>query len=167
MTLEFTGKYHDSKHMDQINVFSTEFDDQGIIPDRYTYLGENVNPPLIIENVPNWAKSLILLVEDLDTPNGFINWLVYDIDPETEFIGEGDQPGIPCRNSAKKFEYVGCMPLSEDHQIRFTIIAVDATLDLPENINQRELFGLLSIHQIEKASITGIVHTEASHWAIE
>jgi hypothetical protein len=43
------------------------FDHATEIPKNYTCFGSNVNPPLFIDEVPEEAKSLVLLFEDLNS----------------------------------------------------------------------------------------------------
>jgi phosphatidylethanolamine-binding protein (PEBP) family uncharacterized protein len=41
---------------------SNAFQNNGMIPAKYTCDGEGMSPPLTIENVPSGAKSLALIV---------------------------------------------------------------------------------------------------------
>ena len=45
---------------------STAFKHLGSIPSKYTCDGDEVNPPLTIEDVPKSAKSLVLIMDDPD-----------------------------------------------------------------------------------------------------
>jgi phosphatidylethanolamine-binding protein (PEBP) family uncharacterized protein len=51
-----------------MNITSSVFQDNGTIPSKYTCDGDNINPPLEIEGVPEEAVSLALLVLDPDIP---------------------------------------------------------------------------------------------------
>ena len=80
------------------------------IPSQYTCDGLNVNPHLVIHAVPENAKSLALVMEDPDAPNGlWVHWVVWDIPTETKQIREhtvpfGSSEGI---NSWRKSGYGG------------------------------------------------------------
>ena len=51
-------------HIASLNVSSPAFKDKDAIPARYTCQGQNVNPPLAIKDIPEGARSLVLIVED-------------------------------------------------------------------------------------------------------
>ena len=48
---------------------SPAFGNQEMMPSKFTCDGQDMNPPLIIEDVPTGAKSLTLIVDDPDAPN--------------------------------------------------------------------------------------------------
>lgn len=73
---------------------STVFENNGLIPDKYTCDGEDVNPPLKIHDVPKNAKSLVLIIEDPDAPVGvWDHAIVFNIEPEFSEIREGHLMG--------------------------------------------------------------------------
>ncbi|NQV04839.1 MAG: YbhB/YbcL family Raf kinase inhibitor-like protein, partial [Candidatus Omnitrophica bacterium] len=45
---------------------SPEFENNGFIPKKFTCQGEDINPALIIEGIPEGTKSLTLIVDDPD-----------------------------------------------------------------------------------------------------
>jgi Raf kinase inhibitor-like YbhB/YbcL family protein len=61
-----------------LRLTSPAFSDHETIPDRFTCTGEGVSPPLSWFEVPQAAKSLVLMMEDLDGA-GDVHWLVYDV----------------------------------------------------------------------------------------
>ena len=75
---------------------SPSFENGGSIPTKYTKNGENISPPLIFSNVPENAKSLVLIMDD---PGGplitFVHWLVWNIPPNTAKILEGRDYHLP------------------------------------------------------------------------
>ena len=54
--------------MAALAVSSLAFADHALIPERYTADGEGVSPPLQWAGVPSAAGSLLLIVEDADSP---------------------------------------------------------------------------------------------------
>ena len=58
--------------MNKLVVMSSAFKNNGLIPRMYTCDGEDVNPPLTIDGLPQGTKSLVLIVDDPDAPMG--NW---------------------------------------------------------------------------------------------
>ncbi|RCW58674.1 YbhB/YbcL family Raf kinase inhibitor-like protein [Halanaerobium sp. ST460_2HS_T2] len=63
--------------MEKELLIKSAFEDGGFIPEEYTADGRDISPPLIIENVPSDAKTLAVIVDDPDAPNGnFTHWLI-------------------------------------------------------------------------------------------
>jgi Raf kinase inhibitor-like YbhB/YbcL family protein len=77
--------------MAAITVTSLAFPDHAPIPARYTADGEGVSPPLQWQGVPESAQSLILLVEDADspTPRPLVHAIVVDLPPQDGGLAEG------------------------------------------------------------------------------
>ena len=49
-------------------VTSTAFTNNGMIPAKYSCLGQEASPPLNVTNIPEGARSLVLIVDDPDAP---------------------------------------------------------------------------------------------------
>jgi Phosphatidylethanolamine-binding protein len=49
---------------------SSAFTEGAAIPKKYTCDGENISPPLSWSGAPDYTKSFILMLEDLDAPTG-------------------------------------------------------------------------------------------------
>ena len=58
---------------------SPDFKNKEKIPINFTGDGEDINPSLIIENIPENAKSLVLIVDDPDAIGGWDHWIVWNI----------------------------------------------------------------------------------------
>lgn len=81
---------------------SPAFENNKSIPMKYTGEGDDINPPLIIENIPEGTKSLALIADDPDAPIGtWVHWVVYDI-PVISRIEEDTIPGKQGINDSKK-----------------------------------------------------------------
>lgn len=112
---------------------STAFQNNAIIPARYTCDGVNVNPPLTISDVPAGTQSLALIVHDPDAPRGdWTHWLVWGIDSTTTTIAEDSVPagaiqGVTDFGSAA---WGGPCPPSGTHRYVFKLYALDAKLEL-------------------------------------
>jgi phosphatidylethanolamine-binding protein (PEBP) family uncharacterized protein len=67
---------------------SPDFGEGGNIPERFTCDGKDITPTLKIDGVPKEAKSLVLIVDDLDAPAGnFTHWLMWNVVPDlTEIV---------------------------------------------------------------------------------
>jgi len=134
---------------------SPAFEAKGIIPQKYTCQGQDINPPLIIEQVPDEAESLALIVEDPDAPAGnWIHWIVYGI-PVIDRIQENSVPGTQGRNDFDKLDYGGPCPPSGVHRYFFRLYALDTTLDLEEGINKDTLVNAMEDHILDQAELVG------------
>ena len=121
---------------------SPSFEDGGMIPKKFTCDGGNINPELIIQNVPAGARSLALIMHDPDAPypaaprpGGFTHWVVWNIPPETTVIKqESAPPGAREGMNGAGSGYAGpCPPPpSAAHRYQFHLYALDAPIDLPE-----------------------------------
>lgn len=138
---------------------STEFSQGEDIPEVYTCEGDDINPPLSITNVPDDAVSLALIMEDPDAPDGtFTHWMVWNIDPETEEIDEGEIPdgSIQGTNDAHKVSYSGpCPPTGAQHHYTFKLFALDLEINLPETTTRDNFEDEISGHILSQASLTG------------
>src|SRR6266480_3895120 len=62
---------------------TSAFTDGGTIPEKYSMYGENRIPPIHFDEVPSKARSLALIVDDPDAPQGtFTHWLLFNVDPK-------------------------------------------------------------------------------------
>jgi Raf kinase inhibitor-like YbhB/YbcL family protein len=80
--------------MAQIAVTSLAFADHAPIPARYTADGAGVSPPLQWSGVPASAASLLLIVEDADspTPHPLVHAIVVDLAAEDGALAEAALP---------------------------------------------------------------------------
>ena len=70
-----------------MNLTSSAFQHEGIIPTRYTCDGPDVSPPLELSDIPDGAVTLAIVMDDPDAPRGvWDHWVAYDIPPTTEII---------------------------------------------------------------------------------
>lgn len=134
---------------------SPAFDHNAAIPKKYSCEGENINPPLHIENIPENAKSLALIVDDPDAPNGtFVHWVVYNI-PVVETIAENTVPGNQGSNDFKKRAYGGPCPPSGQHRYFFKLYALDEEPVL-EDGSKAELEKAMQGHILQEAELVGL-----------
>lgn len=138
---------------------SPAFDDDGVIPDKYGYDEENMNPPLAIEGVPASAKSLVLIVDDPDAvePAGKIwdHWLMWNIPAATKKIPEDAAPGVEGENDYGETGYGGPNPPDGEHTYVFRLYALDAEIDLPAGSGRDALEEHLKMHLIDKTTLRG------------
>lgn len=138
---------------------SPDFTSGGLIPLKYTIHGENVNPNFIISRIPKTAKSLVIIMDDPDGPNGnFIHWIMWNIDPTITEITSGTKPknAIVGQNSQGTNKYIGPFPEVGTHRYHFKIYALDTILDLPPTSTAKQLIPLIDRHRLDYGQMLGI-----------
>ncbi|PIT98173.1 MAG: YbhB/YbcL family Raf kinase inhibitor-like protein [Candidatus Andersenbacteria bacterium CG10_big_fil_rev_8_21_14_0_10_54_11] len=137
---------------------STAFEDNGMIPAQYTCDGENTSPPLVIEDVPADAGSLALVVHDPDAPAGdWAHWLVWNIPPDTSRIGAGALPerAVQGITDFRVAAWGGPCPPNGEHRYIFTVYALDRSLDLPAKSRKADLERALEGNVVGTAQLVG------------
>jgi len=130
------------------------------IPKKFTCDGGDINPEFQVQNVPEDAKSLVLIMDDPDAPSGtFTHWTVWNINPETIYIKEESKPpgSVEGINSAGQIGYIGpCPPAGNPHRYFSTLYALDIRLEVVQGASREVLEGVLRGHVIEKTELLGI-----------
>lgn len=139
-----------------LKVSSTAFNDGGMIPLKYTCDGLNINPPLDIENIPEEAICLALIMDDPDAPVGtWSHWVVWNI-PVTHHIRENQVHGIEGLNDFQQHHYGGPCPPSGTHRYFFKVYALDSPLNLSANTRRPQLEKGMSEHIIAFGEMIGL-----------
>ncbi|WP_025367331.1 YbhB/YbcL family Raf kinase inhibitor-like protein [Thioalkalivibrio paradoxus] len=130
------------------------------MPWSATAPNENRLPALEIRDVPEAARSLALILEDLDSPlGGVTHWLVWNLPPGTDRVDALNLPreGRVGMDSFGKVGYLGPVPPEGVHRYRFRLLALDAELDLeagaPRNLFDQAAAG----HVLDEAELTGVI----------
>jgi Raf kinase inhibitor-like YbhB/YbcL family protein len=142
-----------------MEISSPDFENNALIPSRYTCDGEDINPTLDIAGVPVEAESLVLIMDDPDAPNGTrTHWTVWNIDPTTERIISGSLPvgSIEGTTSFGKPGYGGPCPPSGTHRYFFKLYALSKKLDLKPITKIEELEEAVNGLEVEKCEIVGL-----------
>ncbi|NEM97653.1 YbhB/YbcL family Raf kinase inhibitor-like protein [Pontibacter burrus] len=130
----------------KINLTSSEFEPGEEMPRRFTCDGDNINPPLKLENLPLNTASVALLLEDPDAPGGtWTHWLAWDLPPEPD-IEEGLTAGIMGNNDFGTTLYKGPCPAIGTHRYFFRVYALDVKLDLPTGSTREALMKAMEYH---------------------
>lgn len=138
---------------------SPSFENDGMIPKKFTCDGGNMNPELHIQYVPEGAKSLALIVHDPDAPiaGGFTHWVVWNIAPTTTLIKEESvPPGSVEGSNTQSGGYMGPCPHSGTHHYEFRLYALDTTIDIPGESGKTELEAAMRGHMLEEAKLVGL-----------
>jgi Raf kinase inhibitor-like YbhB/YbcL family protein len=145
--------------MSTLKITSPVFKHNDRIPPKYTCDGADINPPLLVENVPAGTQSLSLIVDDPDAPRGiWVHWVVWNIAPDTKEIKEhtvpsGAQQGI---NDFRKNSYGGPCPPSGTHRYFFKLYALNVKLNIDRNANKASLEKAMSGHILGQAELIGL-----------
>jgi Raf kinase inhibitor-like YbhB/YbcL family protein len=150
--------------MTDFTLTSTAFEDGQPIPAGNSCEGRDQSPELNWSDPPPGTKSLALVVDDPDAPNGtFRHWGVYNIGPDARSLakGTGNETGgtfSMAVNGFGKAVYGGpCPPPGHGvHHYRFKLLALDvATLDVPADVSVEQLEAAAEPHVIGRAQLTG------------
>lgn len=149
-----------------MKITSSVFENNQIIPQKYSCDGEGINPPLNFSDIPEKTKSLVLIVDDPDAPNGtFIHWVVYNIDPTVKEVKENSVPsaGLLGITSLRSPQWVSpCPPASQrgepsgTHRYFFKLYSLDAMLNLTENPKKEVVEKAMNGHILDQAQLIGL-----------
>ena len=138
---------------------SPAFENNQSIPSKYTCDGEDINPPLQIDEVPEEAKSLVLIVDDPDAPMGtWDHWVVWNIDPSTSLIKENKVPegAVEGKNDFGKNSYGGPCPPAGAHHYHFKLYALDTKLELDSSSKKGEVEKSMEGHILDWVELIGL-----------
>lgn len=142
-----------------MKILSRAFNNNGLIPTKYTCNGENINPPLEIVDVPENAKSMVLIVDDPDAPMGnWSHWVVFNIDPRVKNIAENSVPegAVEGNTTFGKPGYGGPCPPSGTHRYFFKLYALKKTLAINGVGNKEILLKAMEGAIVDQAELIGI-----------
>jgi Raf kinase inhibitor-like YbhB/YbcL family protein len=141
---------------DTMKLSSPSFFNNSNMPSKFTCEGSDVNPELIIDDIPQGTKSLALIVDDPDAPmKTWVHWVVYDITPVGR-IAEDSVPGKQGVNDFGRKDWGGPCPPSGTHRYFFKIYALDRVLGLDEGLSKKELEKAMSGHILGSAELVGL-----------
>jgi hypothetical protein len=129
----------DIEQTGELSITAPDFDDGEGMPDYVGYVNENENPELHVDNVPQDAESLVLVLDDPDARPvvgfTFDHWMVWNVDPDIGTIPRGWKPAADEAtvgyNDFVENDYSGPSPPDQAHGYRFKLLALDSELELP------------------------------------
>lgn len=142
-----------------MQITSTNFQNNEPMPARFSRDGEDINPSLTFSELPEDARSLALIMEDPDAPEGtFTHWIIYDMTPGVLQIIEGEMPisGKQGLNDYGETGYGGPKPPSGTHRYFFKLFALDTMLEPNTAVDRTVLYQAMDGHVINQAQIIGI-----------
>jgi len=136
---------------------SKNFDDNEMLPNKYTCDDESVSPELSWNNFPQDTKSFAFVIEDPDAPNGtFTHWMAVNIPVNITSIPERNvniPEGLMIKNTAGKFEYVAPCPPSGIHHYVFKVFALK--IAKLENVTLENFYQKINPYIIANAKLVG------------
>lgn len=152
-----------------LTLTSPVFKNGETIPAKYTCDGENINPPLTIDGVPDGTESLVLVMDDPDIPEQvktsrgiekYDHWVVYNLPPDTKAIDEGFSLGSMGNNSSGNAAYTGpCPPPQYEpttHRYVFRLYALSGQLNFFVAPTLDELESAAKAEALAHAELIGV-----------
>lgn len=139
-----------------MNLTSSVFERQGVIPVRYTCDGSDLSPPLDLSDVPAGAVTLVLIMDDPDAPGGvWDHWIAFDIPVDTSIPEDVGPLGTPGTNSWGRTGYGGPCPPGGTHRYFFSVYALDSTLGLESGADKATVLDAITGHVLAEATLIG------------
>lgn len=150
-----------------MNLTSPAFRHDGAIPAVYTCDGRDISPELRWTDVPEGAKSLVLIVDDPDAPDPaapkmiWVHWVLYNIPPTATGLAEGigDEalpPGtLQGVNDWKRPGYGGPCPPVGRHRYFHKLYALDTVLPDFGHASKSRIEQAMQGHIIKQAMLVG------------
>lgn len=142
---------------------SSVFSSNGLIPTKYTCDGDNISPPLTWNQPPEGTTSFALIVEDPDAPKGtFTHWVIYDIPGNQNQLLEGitqestlPDGSIQGRNDFGQLGFGGPCPPQGSHRYCFKLHALERSLNLAPGACKTDVLKAMEGTVLESAELVG------------
>ncbi|MCU0285742.1 MAG: YbhB/YbcL family Raf kinase inhibitor-like protein [Acidobacteria bacterium] len=146
-----------------MKLISSAFQHDGMIPGKYSCMGQDISPSLKWEGAPERTKSFVLICEDPDAPVGtWDHWLLFNIPaamtelnesiPDLPELANGIRHG---KNSWGRSDYGGPCPPSGTHRYFFKLYALDKLLDLKPGVDKKAILKAMKDHILAEAELMG------------
>jgi Raf kinase inhibitor-like YbhB/YbcL family protein len=145
-------------------ITSPAFQNDAVIPVRFTRDGENLSPPLEWQGAPPETLSFVLVIEDPDAPSGtFWHWAIYNISPQDTGLPEGTSgPERGAAEGANGFghaHYDGPQPPKGHgtHHYHFRLAALNVPrLELGGAVKAEAVWAAARPHIVAEAELVGV-----------
>ena len=143
--------------MSEFSIISEDFKEGEEIPKKFGYKFENKQPNIEVDNVPENASSIALIMDDPDAMAAvgkiWVHWLVFGSNESKKF------PNGNLRREGKtdfgELGYGGPAPPNGRHTYIFKAYALDITPDLKKGYSKQELEDAMKGHIITESKLTG------------
>ena len=148
--------------MDTLDFVCKGIDDQKGFLREHTGRGEDVSPEFAISNLSPNAKTLMITLEDIYHPiKNFTHWVIWNI-PVASVIPKGIPRGKQTLGGAVQgigygfHRYAGPKPpRGKTHKYRFTVYALDCSLDLKAFCSKGKVLRAAKGHIIQRGEVCG------------
>jgi Raf kinase inhibitor-like YbhB/YbcL family protein len=146
-----------------IKIKSQAFENEGMIPAKYTCDSEDISPPLKWDKVPEGTRSIALISDDPDAPMGtWVHWVLFNLPADARELKENIPPDKTLPNGAKqgtsdfgRIGYGGPCPPGGTHRYYFKIYALDTELNVQPGIRKRDLLKAMEGHILGQGQLMG------------
>ena len=156
-----------AKETTTMQITSPVFEQHGMIPPKFTCDAADISPPLAWREIPQDAKSLVLIVDDPDAPDPaapqrtWVHWVLYDIPPTLNGLVEGAADSLPPgvregMNDFRRSRYGGPCPPIGKHRYFFKLYALDKTLGNLRQADKATVEQAMQGHVLMKAELVGL-----------
>lgn len=139
------------------------FKDGGIIPDKYSARGGNVQPGFKFLHPEKGTVCYAIILHDIDvalrgSTRDILHWLAWNIPASAGGIPEGSLPkgSVVGTNLMHQNAYMGPgAPPGKLHHYVFELYALNAKLDLPASASRKQLLAAMQGKVVAKAAYVG------------
>jgi Raf kinase inhibitor-like YbhB/YbcL family protein len=148
-----------------LSLSSPIFQEGEDFPITYTCDGQDISPPLTWDEPPSETQSFALIMDDPDASGGvFTHWLLFNMPADSRELPEAVPLDNELANGALQgkngFGAIGygspCPPAGSAHHYRFTLYALDQTLDLMMGASRKQVIDAITGHILAWGQLTGI-----------
>jgi len=148
-------------------ITSSAFAEGAEIPVEYTCDGQNVSPPLDWSQSPAGTVSFALIMDDPDA-GAYTHWVIFNLLPDArglpeavpkdEKLASGALQGkIASGGIGYPIGYFGPCPFKgSSHHYRFTLYALDTSLDLAAGTSKEQVLQAMEGHILAQSQLIGI-----------
>lgn len=143
-----------------MEIKSSAFNHEGLIPPKYTCNGEDISLPLEWSGVPEGTHSLVMICDDPDAPMGtWDHWILFNLPVTTSGLAEAvkDFPNGTGfgQNSWGNNSYGGPCPPDKEHRYYFKLYALDTVLNLEDGVTKAAVISAMDGHILAEAVLMG------------
>ena len=148
----------------QIEFFSPAFENDDLIPAKFTCYGENVSPPLRWSDVPPNSRSIAIVMDDTYLSANLIrHWSIYNVPVASRSLGAGfstqqvnEKSFLQVKNDFEQYDYSGpCPPRGEEHEYVFFIYALSQPLEIVSGSGPTQLTEAMRGYVVATGSFSG------------
>jgi hypothetical protein len=147
-------------------ITSPAFADGANIPVKYTCNGQNISPALDWGQGPAGTASFALIMDDPDA--AYTHWVIFNLPPDSQGLSEAVPKDDKLASGALQGKigsggigypigYFGaCPPKGSPHHYRFTLYALDKSLDLAAGATKDQVLQAMEGHVLGQSQLVGL-----------